>query len=156
MRDPHPASAPAHATADVQAEDEQARLILADCLAHFGVVRLRVTGECMLPALHPGDTVEIVPVLERRPGFGDIVLFRHPNGLRLHRLVWGPPRGRSFWRLKADRAIYWDPAVPAGALLGVVVSAADPDGRPRTLPRLSAACWSLARTLVARLGGTSP
>ena len=90
--------------------------VLRDCLEAFPYVQLRVTGECMEPALHPGA---VAFVARRRPRFGDVVLCRHPEGLRLHRLVWGPPVGS--WRTQADRARLWDPPLVPDAVLGTVV-----------------------------------
>ena len=54
--------------------------MLRDCLAGFDRLRLTVTGDCMRPALHPGDTVVLAPVRTAPPRFGDVVLLRHPGG----------------------------------------------------------------------------
>jgi hypothetical protein len=135
---------------EVEASDEQTRLILEDCLSTFSSVRLLVTGDCMQPALQPGDFVEIVPVRARRPRLGEIVLVRHPRGLRLHRLVPGPPRGWSLLRTKADRAAYWDPPVPREAVLGVVVRAEPARDGASLLKRLRRVTASLLRTLRRR------
>jgi hypothetical protein len=99
--------------------------ILRDCLRAFPFVELTVTGECMRPALLPGARVRLVSSDERPPRVGDVVLARHPEGLRLHRLVWGPPfalPGTS-WRTQADRGALWDPALRPADVLGTVVEA---------------------------------
>jgi putative nucleotidyltransferase-like protein len=114
-----PSSAPpAEAHADAFEET-----VLRECLAGFDRLRLTVSGDCMRPALHPGDTVVLAPVRSRPPRFGDVVLLRHPSGLRLHRLIWSPPGLR--WRTKGDRAVFCDPSLGQGDLLATVV-AADP------------------------------
>src|SRR6202163_1814360 len=62
--------------------------LVADALRRFGQsVRLRVHGESMLPALWPGDVVEIAgcSLEDVRPG--EIVLARRDGRLFLHRLV---------------------------------------------------------------------
>ncbi|HKZ31985.1 MAG TPA: nucleotidyltransferase family protein, partial [Vicinamibacteria bacterium] len=65
--------------------------LLRDCLAEFPHVRLTVTGRCMEPALAHGEKVHLVSATRRRPRVGDVVLSRQKEGLRLHRLVFGPP-----------------------------------------------------------------
>ena len=107
--------------------------ILRGCLRAFPFVELTVTGECMRPALRPGERVRLVSPDERPPRVGDVVLARHPEGLRLHRLVWGPPFALpgTFWRTQADRGALWDPALSPADVLGTVVEA-------DRLPRASA------------------
>jgi len=124
-----------------------AEAILADCLHSFPHVRLTVTGECMGPALRPGDTVLVAEPALRPPRFGDVVLFRHPEGLRLHRLVWAPPLAGagSAWRTKGDRSPRWDPHISSGDVLGTVIAV---EGR-ESVPGFSTALRSLAQALVA-------
>jgi hypothetical protein len=100
-----------------------AEALLADCLGAFSRVRLQVTGTCMTPALAEGDTVLLAPTRERPPRLGDVVLVRVPEGLRLHRLVFAPPRAVPGlrYRTQADRGGLWDPAVEPGAVLATVL-----------------------------------
>jgi hypothetical protein len=114
--------------------------VLDDCLAGFERVRLTVTGDCMRPALEPGDTVVLEPARHAPPRFGDVVLLRHPAGLRLHRLVWRPPF--LAWRTKGDRAVFFDPAVRPQDLVATVVSSDPRRARPRS-------GWSALRSLAA-------
>ena len=134
--------------AEVEATDAQAQLLLQDCFANFQAARLRVTGDCMVPALRPGDVVEIASARDRPPQLGDIVLFQHPHGLRLHRLVWGPPRHGTWRRFKADRAAYWDPPVPASAVIGTVVAIGAAPGTRPVLRRFTAVIASLLRVFL--------
>jgi hypothetical protein len=77
-----------------------------------------------------------------------VVLFRHPAGLRLHRLVFS--RGRS-WRTKADRAAALDPAISPRQVLGTVVAV---EGRPDASPRRPGlALLSFGRAVLTRLRG---
>jgi hypothetical protein len=126
--------------ADVHAFEET---VLRDCLAGFDRLRLTVSGDCMRPALHPGDTVVLAPARTTRPRFGDVVLLRHPAGLRLHRLIWSPPGLR--WRTKGDRAVFCDPSLARADLLATVI-AADPPRESVRSPRRA------LRSLVSAVG----
>jgi hypothetical protein len=101
----------------------------------------------MMPGLVPGSLVRLVSPTRRPPRLGDVVLVRLPAGLRLHRLVWGPPvaPGGTRWRTKGDRSPVWDPALDPRLVLGTVVSE---EGRGRGLGR---ALRSLCRGLWARV-----
>jgi hypothetical protein len=119
-----------------------AAAVLDDCLAGFDRLRLTVTGECMRPALEPGDTVVLEPVRMTPPRFGDVVLLRHPSGLRLHRLIWRPPF--LAWRTKGDRSAFCDPALRPQDLVATVVGS-----DPRRVPTRSG--WSALKSLAAAL-----
>jgi hypothetical protein len=139
------------AAAEAGAEVPFAEELLRDCLASFPHVRLTVTGRCMEPALLHGEKVRLVGASRRRPRVGDVVLARQTQGLRLHRLVWGPPfawKGTP-WRTKADRARLLDPPLAAEAVLASVEAV---EARPRAQPRRPGrALVSLARGIAARL-----
>src|SRR5262249_41661170 len=120
--------------------------VLVDCLQAFPDVRFTVSGRCMEPALTEGEKVVVEGADRRTPRFGDVVLFRHPAGLRLHRLVFAAGRA---WRTKADRARGLDPAPPAADVLGTVVAV---EGRPNArLRRPALALRGIGQALVARL-----
>jgi len=97
--------------------------VLRECLNTFLHLHIRVTGTCMTPELHPGDTVSVASAARRPPRWGDIVLVRNRDGLRLHRLVWRWPfaSDRFPWLTKADRSVECDPRVSPADLLGTVV-----------------------------------
>ncbi len=127
--------------------------LLRDCLAAFPHVRLSVTGRCMEPALAHGEKVRLVSASRRRPRVGDVVLARQEQGLRLHRLVFGPPLAPPGvrWRTKADRGLLLDPPLAAEDVLASVVSLESrPGSRPRRTLRALA---SLAQGIVARIRG---
>ncbi len=124
--------------------------LLRDCLASFPHVRLTVTGRCMEPAIAHGEKVQLVSAARRPPRVGDVVLSRQKEGLRLHRLVFGPPIAPpgSHWRTMADRGQLLDPPLAAGDVLARVVSV---EGRPGARPRRALqALVSLARGIAAR------
>jgi len=126
-----------------------ADVILRDLFRGFPFLRVTVTGDCMRPALAPGDRVRLVSREQRPPRVGDVVLARHPDGLRLHRLVWGPPLTRGgAWRTKADRAALLDPRLRPDGVLGTVVAV---EGRAGALRRPGQALTSLAGALWARV-----
>jgi hypothetical protein len=97
--------------------------VLRECLNTFPHIRMRVTGICMTPDLHPGDIVSITSPARRPPKWGDIVLVRNQDGLRLHRLIWRWPfaSDRFPWLTKADSSVHCDPRVSSANLLGTVV-----------------------------------
>jgi hypothetical protein len=106
---------------------------------------MTVSGACMAPGLAVGDQVHVARTALRAPGFGDIVLRRHPAGLRLHRVVW-PRSIAGAWRTRGDRSLVWDPAARADDVLGTVVWV-EGKGRPRAFV---AGCRSLVCGLFAR------
>jgi hypothetical protein len=125
---------------------------LRACLLEFPHVRLTVSGDCMRPVLRPGQ----VALLARPPcpaRVGSIVLVRAPAGLRLHRVLWGPPFATAASRLrtKGDRSLAFDPPLDAADVLGVVigVEGGGPSRgtfwRMRTLRSLMAGLYAAAR-----------
>jgi hypothetical protein len=82
-----------------------------------------------------------------------VVLSRQKQGLRLHRLVFGPPLAPwgARWRTKADRGLLLDPPLVAEDVLASIVSV---EGRPGARPRRTLrALVSLTRGIVARVTG---
>src|SRR6185436_13641838 len=130
----------------IDLSDSLAEAALRDLLGAFSHIRFGVTGSCMAPELAAGDTVHLARPDLHRPRFGDIVLRRHPAGLRLHRLVWHPPARLGAWRTRGDRALVWDPPLAPADLLATVVWV-EGKGRPR--PTV-AGCRSLMSGLIAR------
>ena len=130
----------------IDLSDSLAERALRDLLGAFPHIRFGVTGSCMAPALAPGDTVHLARPGLHRPCFGDIVLRRHPQGLRLHRLVWRPPAWLGAGRTRADRSLIWDPSLAPGDVLATVVWI-EGKGKPRPT---FAGCRSLVSGLFAR------
>ena len=135
----------------VEAEPGRVQALLRDSLGAFEAVTFRVTGECMGPVLAEGDVVRVASAGRRRPRFGDVVLVATGEGLRLHRLVWGPPLAFASWRTKGDRAPGFDGPLSPRSALGIVLGVEGPCGlRPVFSPLR--ALGSLLRGLVSRLG----
>jgi hypothetical protein len=111
------------AISSLTASDAFQDAVLRECLSSFSHVRLTVTGDCMAPGLASGETVLLAAAAHRRPRLGDVVLVRQSEGLRLHRLVWGPPLAwAGAWRTQADRGPIWDPHVGPEDVLATVVA----------------------------------
>jgi hypothetical protein len=131
-----------------------AEAVLDDCLLAFPHARLAVTGGCMAPALVEGDAVLLLPPERRRPRTGDVVLVRLSEGLRLHRLVIGPPFSPLRWRTQADRGFMLDPRLDARAVLGTVVGVERvAGGGSRSARSVSLAIRSLLRSVRTRVAG---
>jgi len=129
----------AAAIGTLEAGEAFAETVLRACLADFPLVRMRVTGDCMRPALEPGDSVLIASAARSPPRFGDVVLVLTPDGPRLHRLVWRAPG--SAWRRMGDRSPRWDAPLPAERVLGTLV-AVEMTARPtRSIGRAIASLW---------------
>jgi len=104
------------------------RLALAvEALRQSGHLHLRVHGESMLPALWPGDLVEIAScsLEDLRPG--EIVLARREGRLFVHRLVGRvtDPDTPNGFLLRGDSMPAPDPRFPIEALLGRLVQKVD-------------------------------
>lgn len=101
--------------------------LLADVLRRGGRlrqgVRLRVYGESMLPALWPGDVVEIASCSLEDVRPGEIVLALRDGRLFLHRFV--ARCTPDTFLLRGDSMPGSDPLFPSEALLGRLVRGTD-------------------------------
>jgi hypothetical protein len=117
--------------------------------ARFGrTMRLRVFGESMLPALWPGDVVEIESCSLENVQAGEIVLAQRDDRLVMHRLL--AHCGQNNFLLRGDSVACPDPPFPSQALLGRLVRRAD-EGRGLTTSSLHpgfGAKWSRAVGMV--------
>jgi hypothetical protein len=137
--------------APLELEEDLAATVLRQCLDSFPHIRLQVTGECMRPILRHGDVVRIVSTANQAPRLGDIVLVKSAAGLRLHRLVWGPPFAATGgqWRTKGDHSSLWDAPVAPEDVLGVVVEVEGPCfGWRAAMRQASTALASLGRSVL--------
>ena len=97
--------------------------LVAETLRASGCSRLRVHGESMLPALWPGDVVEIASCSPEDVRPGEIVLALRDGRLFLHRFVgrFNAPCKPSGFLLRGDSMPGPDPRFPPGAMLGRLV-----------------------------------
>jgi hypothetical protein len=104
--------------------------LVADVLRRNGESRpdplplltIRVHGESMLPALWPGDIVEIAPCSITQVKRGEIVFALRDGRLFLHRLISVSASG---FLLRGDAMPCADPMFPPEALLGRLVRRID-------------------------------
>ena len=87
------------------------------------IVRLCVYGESMLPALWPGDFVEIESCSPEDARPGEIVLAMRDDQLFLHRLL--SPCTLEGFRLRGDSLPHPDPEFPREAFLGRLLRRAE-------------------------------
>jgi len=113
-----------------------------DGLQLSGSLRLKVTGNSMLPSLWPGDllTVQAQLLATIRPG--DIVLYSRNSRFFVHRVQ--RILSSEFLSTRGDCMLSADPPVSAGAVLGKVVSVRR-YGQETSCPR-----FSLLRSFQAR------
>jgi len=100
--------------------------LVAESLRASGCSRLRVRGESMLPALWPGDVIEIASCSPEDARPGEIVLALRDGRLFLHRFL--APCEPSGFLLRGDSMPGPDPQFPSEALLGRLVQKVD-EGR---------------------------
>ncbi len=107
---------------ETAAGDESVRLqLVKEVLQRFGRARLRVQGTSMLPALWPGDVVEIVTAEVSRLRPGDLLLVARDSRLFCHRFLGTVERsGWLLLRTKGDLLAREDPPVGPDAVLGRV------------------------------------
>jgi len=90
--------------------------LAVDVLRHSGHLRLGVRGESMLPALWPGDVVEVVAhsLPSIRPG--EVILISREGRLYVHRFV--ACSGADAFVARGDSMPHADPLYESSALLG--------------------------------------
>jgi hypothetical protein len=120
----------------------ESSVLAADGLRQGGYLRLRVYGESMLPALWPGDEVEIESCSLENLRPGEIVLAMRDNRFFLHRLV--ATSTSNGFLLCGDSMPAPDPAFPTEALLGHLVAKASRGLRIFALRPGFGAKWSRA------------
>jgi hypothetical protein len=98
---------------------ETLRGIGREGLAQSRNIRMRVYGESMLPALWPGDIVEIAPCALQEVKKGEIVLATREGRFFLHRFL--APCQPDGFLLRGDSMPGGDPFFPLEALLGRLV-----------------------------------
>jgi hypothetical protein len=121
-------------------------ILVADALRRAGSpflrVRLRVYGESMLPAIWPGDTVEVTPCAPEDLRTGEIVLAIREGRLFLHRLI-GACTQKGFL-LRGDSVPGLDPLFPPEALVGRMVGSSSFLGTTHFAASSFGMAWSRA------------
>ena len=102
---------------------EPGALDLVQTLLRQGLtVRIRVSGGSMRPLLQGGELVEVVPLGQAIPCFGDILFVRsRQDSPIIHRLIWRRSRnGVPQLLTKGDACSGFDGFIPASQVLGRV------------------------------------
>jgi|GEM_PF-4703671 len=91
-------------------------------LLEKGICRFRISGECMFPAIWPGDLLHIIPRRIEDIRTDDIAVFRIAERLFAHRTVscGRTPDGQSYIITRGDASARPDSPVFASQLLGTV------------------------------------
>jgi hypothetical protein len=102
----------------VRTRDECGCSLAAEVLEQNGTVRVRVSGQSMLPTLWPGDvlTIQTRQLAEVQPG--ELVLYERRGRFFVHRLACSP-RENSFVT-RGDCMAQSDPPIPREQFLGIV------------------------------------
>jgi signal peptidase len=113
------------------------RQLVVDVASNFGVVRLKVTGASMIPAIWPGDVIIVRTALAQlQPG--QIVLYRREGMLIAHRIT------RIHGKLlttQGDSLPNEDPPVNEADIVGLVVGLLR-NGNPMDLKQSQWQCVS--------------
>src|SRR5262245_66357737 len=88
--------------------------LVAEALLRFGHVSFRVHGTSMLPAVRPGDVVDVETCPIDRFRVGDIVVFTGTAGLVAHRMI---SNREQVTVTRGDANRHCDPPMSAGRLL---------------------------------------
>jgi signal peptidase I len=119
--------------------------LASEVLDIFGHARLPVTGISMLPAMWPGDSLEIVRQESAAIRRGDVVVFRRDGRFVVHRVI---QKNGDRLLTQGDHLTRPDAPVPLSEVLGCV--AAIERGGRRMHPRLTAwtrmVSWVLSRS----------
>jgi hypothetical protein len=81
--------------------------------------RFQARGYSMTPAIRDGDFITISPLRDFIPGRGDVLAFRHSNGLQLlvHRVL---KKNKNRFLIKGDNCPEADGWVPLENILGLI------------------------------------
>jgi signal peptidase I len=91
-------------------------------------VKFGAPGDSMYPTIHDGDLITVQPIKPSKVVVGDIILYRHVNGVTAHRVIdiKAPQSSdlspQHLFTLRGDAAIVFDDPVHADQILGKVVS----------------------------------
>jgi hypothetical protein len=125
--------------------------LCADLLAAGRPVRFRARGPSMSPAILDGESLTVAPV---RPGEivpGDVILYRSPRGLTVHRVVTSLSGEPLAWRVQGDAPGSEEERGAAGQLLGRVETVRR-EGRDQPVGRRAVSRAAFLRRLLPRSG----
>jgi signal peptidase I len=92
--------------------------LVQDVLRRFGFARVRAYGASMVPAIHPGDLLNVRGATASEVMPGDVVLFQRGGRLFAHRVVGRTRTG--LLRMRGDAHWRAEPAIATSQVLGIV------------------------------------
>jgi len=104
---------------ELSLSSQQLEKLMRGVLSKGACFRFRSKGFSMSPFIKDGDVLTIAPMKGAAPGFGDVVVFTHPNTgkLIIHRII-GKRAGS--YLTKGDNAPEGDGLISRAAILGRV------------------------------------
>src|SRR5579864_3822098 len=109
--------------------------LIAKSVRVCGGIRLPTVGTSMVPAIHPGDVLSVQPVDPKDVSPGDIVVYAREQVLIVHRVVQtSADSSEPYLVTRGDRLRRDDMPIPAGEVLGRVVSIERKNRRVRVYP----------------------
>jgi signal peptidase I len=130
--------------------DAAACELAEEVIRRFGSVRLRVQGTSMMPAIRPGDTIEVERTHPREIAPGEIVLYTRDGRFFAHRVTRRSQTAQGTQLVtQGDRLQAPDAPITARELLGRV--AFIERGRRRVPPRVRIGAMERAVGRVLRL-----
>ena len=118
--------------ASASAVEAAGAALVGEILVRFDAAAIRAHGTSMLPAILPGDVLQVGRCRVDEVAIGDVVLFALGERLLAHRVVSISGDRRSL-TTRGDNHRHDDPAVPAEALMGRIV-ALNRRGRTHVFP----------------------
>jgi signal peptidase I len=92
--------------------------LVRDVLRRYGFVRVRAYGSSMMPAIQPGDLLNVRAVDVSEVVVGDVVLFEREGRLFAHRVV--TVTSARLLQTRGDAIDSADPEISASQILGIV------------------------------------
>ncbi len=91
-------------------------------LARGEHIKVKIVDKGMMPTINMGDIAEVVPVQTSTLKAGALVFMRQNENFVVRRIVEAIYSGRGEFRVKGDNQVDPEPNVPAGNILGKVVT----------------------------------
>lgn len=85
-------------------------------------IKVKIVDKGMMPTINMGDIVEVVPVHTSNLKAGALVFFRQNEVFMVRRIIETVYSGRGEFKVKGDNQTDPEPMVPAGNVLGKVIT----------------------------------
>lgn len=130
----------------IRTREECGCVLAAEVLEQSGTVRVRVSGQSMLPTLWPGDILTIQSKQLAQAQVGELVLYERDGRFFVHRLLCKSPTG-DFFLTRGDCMSEPDEVVAGQKFLGSVCLVTRGDSQHVPQPRMSKASRAAAFAL---------